>query len=180
MATVHDGLVFPAVYVDHCGCPFIFTGPGVRFKGIRQPQCPSFFFHVFFAAIVKYNVVGMRNFQQVLAIQPLGPADQFPVQVCIIQESTERHVRVIGTLVFVKAQGISFVFAEQFPEHGVPVFFIYMNIIICFCHRIWGIPFVKILCLSTYIVAYGTGITTEIICRLPVSCMLCYCSEVNL
>ena len=117
MAAVHDGLVFPAVYVDHCGCPFIFTGPGVRFKGIRQPQCPSFFFHVFFAAILKYNVVGTRNFQQVLAIQPLGPAEPFLVQVCIVQ-----------------AQGISFVFAEQFSEHGVPVFFIYMNVIICFCH----------------------------------------------
>ena len=29
MAAVHDGPVFPTVYVDHCGCPFIFTDPGV-------------------------------------------------------------------------------------------------------------------------------------------------------
>ena len=104
VAAVHDGLIFPAVYVNHCGCPFIFTSSGICFKGIRQPQSPSFFFHIFFASIVKYNVMGTRNFQQMLAVQPLGSVNQFPVQIRIIQKSPERHIRVIGTLMFVKAQ----------------------------------------------------------------------------
>ena len=32
----------------------------------------------------------------------------------------------------IKTQCISFVFAKQFPKYGVLVFFIYMNVIICF------------------------------------------------
>lgn len=48
------------------------------------------------------------------------------------------------------------------------------------CHHLFlsltvGIPFVKILCLSTYIIAYGTRITTETICHLSVSYVLIVC-----
>ena len=38
-----------------------------------------------------------------------------------------------------------------------------------------GIPFFKILCLSTYIIAYGTEITTETICHLSVAYLLIDC-----
>jgi len=40
-----------------------------------------------------------------LAIQPLGSVNQFPVQIRIIQKSPEWHIGVIGTLMFVKTQG---------------------------------------------------------------------------
>lgn len=104
MAAVQNELVFPTVYVNHCSCPFIFTSSDICFKSIRQSQRPSFFHYVFFVSIVKYNVVGTRNFQQMFAVQPLRAVDQFPVQICIIQKSTERHVRVVGTLMFIKTQ----------------------------------------------------------------------------
>ena len=55
---------------------------------------------VLFTSIVKYNVVGAWDFQQMLAVQPLGTVNQFPVQIRIIQKSKERHIRVIGTLMF--------------------------------------------------------------------------------
>lgn len=38
-----------------------------------------------------------------------------------------------------------------------------------------GIPFFKILCLSTYIIAYDTEITTETICHLSVAYLLIDC-----
>ena len=121
-----------------------------------------------------------RNFQQMFAVQSLRAVDQFPVQVRIIQKSTERHVRVVGTLMFIKTQcfvnqkrqvififhinnifqgrilqiirirlcgtvyriiqtqRIFSVFTKQFSKYGVLIFFIYMNVIICFCHQMQG------------------------------------------
>ena len=124
--------------------------------------------------------MGAWDFQQMLAVQPLGTVNQFPVQIRIIQKSPERHIRVIGTLMFIKAQcfvnqkwNIIFVFhvndifqscvlqiirigiwgmiyriiktqcifpvfTKQFSKYGILVFFIYMNVIICFCHWLSG------------------------------------------
>ena len=51
----------------------------------------------------------------------------------------------------IQTQGIFFVFAKQFPEYGVLIFFIYMNVIICF-FRVFQEPF---LYNSLFYIKYG-------------------------
>ena len=123
-----------------------------------------------------------------LAVQPLRTVNQFPVQIRIIQKSTERHIRVIRTLMFIKAQcfvnqkwniifvfHVNDIFQSWYMRYGLP-HYTDSGHFLCFrqtvsgircpyifylheCHHLFlsltvGIPFVKILCLSTYIIAY--------------------------